>query len=67
MEKKSISFWSADENWIRWLSSYDQTSSMVTMESFLTAVALDPTSNMLTISFSIEAQLAVIVIILPYI
>ena len=58
MEKKSISFWSADENWIRWLNSLDQTSSMVTMGSFLTAFALDPISNMLTNSFSIEAQLA---------
>ena len=57
MEKKSNSFWSVDENWIRWLSSLDQTSSMVTMGSFLTAFALAPISNMLTNSFSIEAQL----------
>ena len=54
MEKKSICFWSADENWIRWLSSLDQTSSMVTMESCLSAFALDPISNMLTNSFSTQ-------------
>ena len=56
--EKSICFWSADENWICWLSSLDQTSKIMTMESFLSAFALDPISNMLTNSFSIEAQLA---------